>query len=82
MVILLAFATFISTLIGGLTALRQKGSLHRLLGYTAGVIMAVVAFDLLPEIFHVLSENHMSTTGPMVALMVGFLLFHMTFLTD
>lgn len=76
MVLLLAFATFFSTLLGGLTALRHKGNLHRLLGYTAGAIMGVVVFDLLPEIFKTIQQNHTGTTGPMVALMVGFLLFH------
>jgi zinc transporter ZupT len=74
-VILSAFA-FVSTLLGGLTAMRHKDNLHRLLGYTAGVILGVVAFDLLPEIFKGIQEQKISTTGPMVALVVGFLLFH------
>lgn len=75
-VLLLAFGAFCSTLIGGLTAVKYKDNLHRILGYTAGVIIGVVAFDILPEIFRLLSEHHFSTTGPMVALVVGFLLFH------
>ena len=74
--ILLAAATFLSTLGGGLTALRHKDSLHRFLGYTAGVLLGVVAFDLLPEIFNALSHDSMDATWPMVALVVGFLLFH------
>ncbi len=53
MIILLAFATFCSTLLGGLAGLKNKDRLHRFLGYTAGVLMGVVAFDLLPEIFKV-----------------------------
>lgn len=76
MVLLLAFATFCSTLLGGFTALRHKGNLHRLLGFTAGAIMGVVVFDLLPEIFKAMQQRHIGATGPMVALMVGFLLFH------
>lgn len=75
-VLLLSFAAFCATLLGGLTALRYKDNLHRLLGYTAGVIIGVVAFDIVPEIFHVLSVNRLPTTGPMIALVVGFLLFH------
>lgn len=74
--IALAFSTFISTLLGGLTALKNSDRLHRILGYTAGVILGVVAFDLLPEIFRIVSEQHMDATAPMVALVVGFLLFH------
>lgn len=75
-IILLAFATFCSTLLGGLAGLKNKDHLHRFLGYTAGVLMGVVAFDLLPEIFKVLQETGKSPTGAMVALICGFLAFH------
>lgn len=74
--ILLASATFFSTLCGGLTALKNQDRLHRFLGYTAGVLMGVVAFDLLPEIFKVLSAQHKTSTAAMIALVCGFLLFH------
>lgn len=74
--ILLSIATFLSTLSGGLTGLRNKDRLHRFLGYTAGVLMGVVAFDLLPEIFKILSAEHGSPTGAMIALVAGFLVFH------
>jgi len=76
LVILLAAATFVSTILGGLTALRNKDRLHRVLGYTAGVILGVVAFDILPEIFELVNHVNMGATWPMVALVVGFLLFH------
>lgn len=74
--ILLATATFFSTLTGGLTGLKNRDRLHRFLGYTAGVLMGVVAFDLLPEIFKLLQARHYSATGAMIALVSGFLLFH------
>jgi zinc transporter ZupT len=73
---LLSCATFISTLSGGVTALKNQDSLHRLLGYTAGVLIGVVSFDLLPEIFKNLVTEHRSPTDAMVALVCGFLLFH------
>jgi ZIP family zinc transporter len=38
--------------------------------------MGVVAFDILPEIFHLINDLHLDPTGPMVALVCGFLLFH------
>lgn len=50
--------------------------MHRLLGYTAGVLLGVVAFDLLPEIFRMLSDLKLEPVYPMVALVCGFLLFH------
>jgi zinc transporter ZupT len=74
--LLLSIATFFSTLCGGLLGLKKRDSLHRFLGYTAGVLLGVVAFDLLPEIFKSLSEQHRSATGPMIAMVTGFLLFH------
>lgn len=73
---LLSVGTFLSTLAGGLVALRHKDQLHRILGYTAGVLLGVVAFDILPEIFKNLSAEHRTATGAMIALVVGFLLFH------
>jgi ZIP family zinc transporter len=72
----LAFSTFVSTLLGGLTALRNRDRLHRILGYTAGVILGVIAFDLLPEIFAIVHAQNIDPTWPMVALVVGFLAFH------
>ena len=74
--IIFALSTFVSTLLGGFTALKNSDRLHRILGYTAGVILGVVAFDLLPEIFSIVSEQKLDPAVPMVALVVGFLLFH------
>jgi zinc transporter ZupT len=74
--IILSISTFFSTSLGGLTGLKNKDRLHRFLGYTAGVLLGVVAFDLLPEIFKSLEAQHRSATGAMIALVCGFLLFH------
>ena len=74
--VILSVSTFFSTLLGGITGLKNRDKLHRLLGYTAGVLLGVVAFDLLPEIFHLIESTHVDPTWAMVALVVGFLLFH------
>lgn len=74
--ILLAAATVVSTFAGGLLALKNKDRLHRILGFTAGVIMGLIAFDILPEIFHLVHETGVEEMWPMVALIVGFLAFH------
>ena len=75
-VVFIAFLTFVSTMLGGLYALRNRDKLHRILGFTAGVILGVVAFDLLPEIFRLTNSTQTEITVPMVALVVGFLGFH------
>jgi zinc transporter ZupT len=74
--ILVSLAAFISTMSGGVTAVKNVRRLHYILGLTAGVILGVVAFDLLPEIFKLANETHIDPTRPMIALVVGFLLFH------
>jgi zinc transporter ZupT len=75
-IILVASGAFISTLLGGLFALRHRDRLHRILGYTAGVLLGVVAFDILPELFATLSRTRLAPVAPMVALVTAFLVFH------
>ena len=74
--IILATTTFFSTSLGGLFALGNRDRLHRILGFTAGILLGVVAFDLMPEIFALTNSTHVDVTVPMVALVVGFLAFH------
>lgn len=72
----LAAAAFFSTLIGGAFALRFSRSFHLILGLTAGVLLGVVAFDVLPELFELTRDHAIDPMGPMVALVTGFLVFH------
>lgn len=74
--LLFSAATFVSTLGGGLLAFRFRGRLHFILSFTAGVLIGVVSFEILPEIFELARERGIDTSGAMVALVVGFLLFH------
>lgn len=71
-----SIASFFSTTIGGLLALRLHSRLKYVMGFTSGVLVALVAFDLLPEIFHLVSEQRVDPVIPMVALMVGYLAFY------
>lgn len=73
---LFAILASLSTFVGGLIALKYKDRLHLILGFTAGVLLAVVAFDLLPEIFNITSTLGVDPVQPMIALVVGFLVFH------
>jgi zinc transporter ZupT len=74
--LLLSITTLFSTLAGGLLALRARAHLHFILAFTAGVLLGVVAFDLLPETFALAGENHLDANSAMIALVAGFLLFH------
>jgi len=46
------------------------------MGFTAGVLVGLVSFDLLPEIFHQVNVRQIDPLGPMIALITGFLAFH------
>ena len=74
--VLFSLATFFSTCIGGLFALKFRDRLHFLLSFTAGVLLGVVSFEILPEIFKLAVDSQADTTGAMIALVVGFLVFH------
>lgn len=76
MAITLAFVAFVSAFTGGLVAIRQRRRLHLVLGFSAGVIVGVVAFELLPEIVELASTTGTPIQAPMVALVGGFLAFH------
>lgn len=49
MIILIALAAFVSTFFGGFFAIRFKDKLHLILGFSAGAVIGVAFFDLLPE---------------------------------
>jgi len=71
-VILLSLATFFSTFIGGLFAVKFKDKLHLLMSFIAGILLGVVSFDILPEIIEQIKENNFKTIEPMIALVIGF----------
>jgi len=71
--VLFSLATLISTSVGGLFALRFRDRLHFILSFTAGVLLGVVCFDILPEIFDLAYRHGFNATGAMIALVVGFL---------
>lgn len=74
--IILALLASLATLTGGLISLKYKDKLHLILGFSAGVLLAVVALDILPEIIRLVKEVNGDPARPMIALILGFLLFH------
>lgn len=72
----ISIAAFFSTFLGGTFSIRNKEKLHSLMGFTAGVIMGVVFFEIFPEIISLIREFNFDTTWVMVALAAGFLVFH------
>jgi zinc and cadmium transporter len=74
--IFFAFVSALAAEAGGFLALYKRKNLNLTLGFTAGALIGLVAFDLLPEIFEFASSGTIDIIWPMIALVVGFLLFH------
>src|SRR4051812_21051622 len=76
MPVLVALLTVVSTSAGGIFALRHRDHLHHILGFTAGVILGVIAFDVLPEISELSDSTGLDFRTVMIALAASFLFFH------
>src|SRR5574337_131545 len=74
--IILSCAPFLSTSLGGLFGIKHRDRLHLIISFTAGVLIAVVFFDVIPEIFSMTTENRFSITPAMIAVIGGFLAIH------
>jgi zinc transporter ZupT len=48
-ILLISLLAFAATMLGGVVALRFRDNLHLILGFSAGAVVAVALFDLLPE---------------------------------
>lgn len=70
------FLTFFSTILGGLAGIRFRDKMHLTLGFTAGVLLAVVSFNIFPEIFELVEMTGQDIAVPMMAFVAGFLVFH------
>ncbi len=68
--------TCLATFIGGLIALKLRTHIHLLLGFTAGVILSVVSFDILPEMVDLSQKLSIDIHQAFIPLVVGFLIFH------
>ena len=74
MIIGIGIATCIATLLGGLFAIHMKDRLHLILGFSAGAVIGVAFFDLMPEAFDLAVKAYsMQTIAGTIAL--GFLLY-------
>jgi zinc transporter ZupT len=74
MALILGGAALCATLLGGGFALRYQDKLHLILGFSAGAVLGVALFDLLPEAFDLATKRY---STPTVTLFVasGFFAF-------
>lgn len=74
--IALAALTALATTAGGILAIRVRDRLHLILGLSAGLLLGLVAFDLLPEIFEMNTSTLARVPVVSIALVTGFLALH------
>ena len=74
--IALAALTAFSTTAGGFLAIRSRNRLHLVLGLSAGLLLGLVAFDLLPEVFTLNTDTFGNVRVVSIAFVAGFLLLH------
>lgn len=46
------------------------------MSFTAGVLIAVTFFDIIPEMFSIITENNLDVTNSFIAIVAGFLMIH------
>jgi ZIP family zinc transporter len=74
--IALAALTAIATTSGGFLAVRSRDRLHLVLGLSAGLLLGLVAFDLLPEVFELNTNQFGGVPIVSLAFVGGFLALH------
>jgi len=72
----LAAITAIATSAGGYLAIKSRDRLHLVLGLSAGLLLGLVAFDLLPEVFALNKNTFGNVPVVSVAFVAGFLALH------
>jgi zinc transporter ZupT len=75
-VLLVSLVTFVSTSLGGIFAIKFKDKLHYIMSFTAGVLIAVCFFDIIPEAFSLIRFQNLLVTPMMIAVVIGFMVFH------
>lgn len=76
-VLLLTIAASLAAFLGGYTALHSQRWLNLTLALTSGLVLGLVTFDLLPEIFEIAQSQSLDPIWPMAAMAAGFLIFHL-----
>ena len=74
--VIFSIATFFSTFLGGLFSIKFKDKLHAIMCFTAGVLVGVFSFDIMPEIINEVKEYNFDPTGAMIAFVAGYMIFH------
>lgn len=75
LIILFALATFVSTMIGGLTIIRFRKYLPYFFAFAAGSLVAVAFLDLLPESLNIANSIGFPIRYLMIAVVLSFFFY-------
>jgi zinc transporter ZupT len=75
-VFLLTIVASLAALIGGFVAIHNQQRLSLAMALTSGLVLGLVTFDLLPEIFGIVQTEKLDPVWPMITMTAGFLSFH------
>jgi zinc transporter ZupT len=75
LILLLAFATFCSTMIGGLVAIRLRKVIQYFFAFAAGSLIAVAFLDLLPESISTAQLISLPLRYVFIAVVISFLFY-------
>ena len=75
--LLLALMTALATTLGGFIAVKSRDRLHLVLGLSAGLLLGLVFFELVPEVFHESTSEILHVPAVSVAIIFGFFALHL-----
>ena len=75
-ILAVALGAFCATIAGGAIALHLKDKLHLILGFSAGAVVGVALFDLIPEAMELGRQHHVAEILPLW-LAIGFVAYMM-----
>jgi len=73
-ILIITLATIAVKALGGLIGVRFKDQLHLILGFSAGTVLGVAVFDLLPEALELTRDNYRVETVT-ILMAAGFSLY-------
>ena len=76
MAVTFAAITVLATTFGGYVALKSNDRFHLVLGLSAGLLLGLVGFDLLPEVYSMNTDSVLGVPQVSVAILAGFLSLH------
>jgi len=75
--IILSFVTFLATLAGGYTAAKNRSKFGYIAAFSAGILIAVPLFQLLPTSLTLAAQTNVSAQNVLYVMGLGFIFLYM-----